>query len=186
MIGRWGQTRFKKWFLGWIRSRKRLQRRLSSQSILTMTERFKKIVIPFTFKWEGTKLDLHPDDPGNYSNGKLVGTKYGIDARSHPYEDIKNLTAERAMEIYWNEYWMKCACDDFDCPMSFIFFNCCVNCGVGRANKILKLTGRNPKKFLDEQDAFYRRLADARPSSKKFLKGWLNRTSDLRKITIGA
>jgi len=150
-----------------------------------MTERFKKIVIPFIWKWEGTKFEDDPDDPGN--NGeKYRGTKYGIDARSHPKTDIKNLTAEKAMEIYWNEYWIKCACDDFDWPMSFIFFNCCVNCGVGRANKILKLTGKNPKKFLDEQEAFYRRLVEARPTSKKYLKGWLNRTEDLRKITIGA
>jgi len=150
-----------------------------------MTERFKKIVIPFIWKWEGTKFEDDPDDPGN--NGeKYRGTKYGIDARSHPKTNIKNLTAEKAMEIYWNEYWIKCACDDFDWPMSFIFFNCCVNCGVGRANKILKLTGKNPKKFLDEQEAFYGRLVEARPTSKKYLKGWLNRTEDLRKITIGA
>jgi len=150
-----------------------------------MTERFKKIVIPFIWKWEGTKFEDDPDDPGN-DGTKYRGTKYGIDARSHPNTNIKNLTAEQAMEIYWNEYWIKCACDEFDWPMSFIFFNCCVNCGVGRANKILKLTGKNPKKFLDEQESFYRRLAEARPTSKKYLKGWINRTSDLRKITIGS
>jgi len=143
-----------------------------------MTERFKKIVMPWIFKWEGTTYENDPDDPGG-------ATKFGIDQRSHPNTDIKNLTAEKAMEIYWNEYWIKCACDDFDWPMSFIFFNCCVNCGVGRANKILKITGKNPKKFLDEQEAFYRRLAEARPTSKKYLKGWLNRTNDLRKITVG-
>jgi lysozyme family protein len=150
-----------------------------------MTERFKKIVIPFIWKWEGTKFEDDPDDHGN-DGTKYRGTKYGIDARSHPNTDIKNLTAEKAMEIYWNEYWIKCACDDFDWPMSFIFFNCCVNCGIGRANKILKLTGKNPKKFLEEQEDFYKRLAEARPTSKKYLKGWLARTEDLRKITIGA
>jgi hypothetical protein len=144
-----------------------------------MTERFKKIIMPWIFKWEGTTYENDKDDPGG-------ATRFGIDQRSHPNTDIKNLTAEKAMEIYWNEYWIKCACDEFDWPMSFIFFNCCVNCGVGRANKILKLTGKNPKKFLDEQEAFYRRLAEARPTSKKYLKGWLNRTSDLRKITIGS
>jgi len=139
-----------------------------------MTERFKKIVIPFIFKWEGTKFENDPDDNGG-------ATKFGIDQHSHPNTDIKNLTAEKAMEIYWNEYWIKCSCDDFDWPFSFIFFNCCVNCGIGRANKILKLMGKNPKKFLDEQEAFYRRLAEARPTSKKYLKGWLARTKDLSK-----
>jgi lysozyme family protein len=143
-----------------------------------MNNRFKNKVIPFIFKWEGTTYENDKDDPGG-------ATRFGIDQRSHPNTDIKNLTAEKAMEIYWNEYWIKCACDDFDWPMSFIFFNCCVNCGIGRANKILKLTGKNPKKFLDEQEDFYRRLAEARPASKKYLKGWLARTEDLRKITVG-
>jgi lysozyme family protein len=138
-----------------------------------MTERFKKIVIPFIFKWEGIKFENDKDDPGG-------ATRFGIDQRSHPNVDIKNLTAEKAMEIYWNEYWIKCACDDFPWPFSFVFFNCCVNCGIGRATKILKISGKNSDKFLDEQEAFYKRLAEARPSSKKFLKGWLNRTKDLR------
>lgn len=135
--------------------------------------------MPWIFKWEGTTYENDLDDAGG-------ATKYGIDKRSHPNVDIKNLTAEKAMDIYWNEYWIKYACDDFDWPMSFIFFNCCVNCGIGRANKILKISSKDPKKFLDEQDAFYRRLAEVRPVSKKFLKGWLNRTSDLRKTTIGS
>lgn len=142
-----------------------------------MRDRFNKIVIPWLFKWEGSKYENDPDDPGG-------ATKYGIDARSHPNVDIKNLTAEEASDIYWNEYWVRYGCDDMNWPFSFVFFNCCVNCGIGRANKILKITGDNPSKFLDEQEDFYKRLANARPSSKKFLKGWLNRTADLRKMVV--
>lgn len=144
-----------------------------------MTERFKKIVIPWLFKWEGTKYENDPSDPGG-------ATRFGIDQRSHPNVDIRHLTEQEAMDIYWNEYWIKCGCDHMDWPMSFIWFNCCVNCGIGRAQKIFKISGKNPKKFLDEQEDFYKRLAEARPSSKKFLKGWLNRTQDLRKTVLGA
>jgi lysozyme family protein len=144
-----------------------------------MTERFKKIVIPWLFKWEGTKYENDPDDPGG-------ATKFGIDQRSHPNVDIQHLTEQEAMDIYWNEYWIKCGCDHMDWPMSFIWFNCCVNCGVGRAQKILKISGKDPRKFLDEQEDFYRRLVQDRPSSQKFLKGWLNRTQDLKKIALGA
>lgn len=148
-----------------------------------MTKLFKDVIIPFLFKWEGTKLCLHKDDAGNYRDGKLVGTKYGIDARSHPNVDIPLLTYDEASEIYWNEYWVKYGCDDMDWPMNLIFFNCCVNCGLSRANKILKLSGDNPSKFINEQEAFYKRLVVHRPQSKVFLNGWLNRTKDLRKVT---
>ena len=149
-----------------------------------MTKRFKDRIIPFLFKWEGTKLDLHPSDPGNYANGRLVGTRYGIDARSHPKEDIANLTAERATDIYWNEYWVKYGCDHLPQNYDWAFFDACVNCGFGRAMKIEKVSGLNVKKFMDERDAFYHRLVEKRPASRVFLKGWLNRTADLRKQVL--
>jgi hypothetical protein len=38
--------------------------------------------------------------------------------------------------------------------------------------------------FLDGQEAFYRRLVERRPRLKKFLKGWLNRTGDLRRRMV--
>lgn len=41
--------------------------------------------------------------------------------------------------------------------------------------------GPDARGFLDEQDAFYRRLAASRVKSRKYLKGWLNRTADLRR-----
>lgn len=39
-----------------------------------------------------------PDDAGGE-------TKYGISKRSYPNEDIKNLTPERAIEIYTRDFW---------------------------------------------------------------------------------
>lgn len=46
-----------------------------------------------------------PDDRGNYANGVLRGTKYGISARCYPKLDIKNLTEEQAKLIYLSDYW---------------------------------------------------------------------------------
>jgi lysozyme family protein len=46
----------------------------------------------------------NPDDKGNYVNGKLVGTKYGIAAKYHPDVDIKNLTKAQAAAIYQKNY----------------------------------------------------------------------------------
>lgn len=137
-----------------------------------MTQRFLDFM-PFIFEWEGG-YDNDPDDPGGE-------TKFGIDRRSHPHEDIKHLTLARAREIYWDEYWVPGRCEDMKPKMGEVVFNCRVNCGPGRVSKILAVA-KTASAFLDEQDAFYRRLVAARPRSQKYLKGWLNRTRALRKF----
>ena len=137
-----------------------------------MTKRF-LAMIPFLWEWEGTKYENDPDDPGG-------ATKYGIDQRSHPDEDIRKLTEARAKEIYWREYWQENKCEKFPYPLGEAFFDVCVNCGRGRADKLLAVS-RNTAEFLDARDDFYRRLAAARPKSAKYLKGWLNRNAALRR-----
>ncbi len=42
----------------------------------------------------------HPKDPGGE-------TKFGITKKFYPNVDIKNLTIEKAAEIYRKEYWGK-------------------------------------------------------------------------------
>lgn len=140
-----------------------------------MTQRFKSKIIPFLWKWEGTVFENDPDDPGG-------ATKYGIDQRSHPNVDIKNLTAEQATEIYWNE-WLRDGCDHLPPPLDWLFFDAAVNCGVGRAQKFLTASGRDPKKFQQERIDFYNRLADQKPKLNKFRKGWIARANDLSKAT---
>lgn len=139
-----------------------------------MTSRFLNM-IPFLWEWEGTRFENDPDDPGG-------ATKFGIDQRSHPNVDIRNLTEDEAKEIYWNEYWQRYGCERYAFPMGEVVFNCCVNAGFGRVQKILAAGGRTAGAFLKQQDAFYRRLAKARPRSAKFLQGWLNRTASLRTL----
>lgn len=145
--------------------------------------RFDKF-IPWILGWE-TEYDSHhqvlverdPSDPGGT-------TKYGIDARSHPHVDIPNLTKDGAIAIYWSE-WQTEGCSKYAYPLGEVIFNCNVNCGTGRTAKILAaIHPATPKGFIDEQAKFYRSLAAERPSSAKYLKGWLNRLNDLSK-TIG-
>jgi len=144
-----------------------------------MTRRFLDF-LPFLFKWEGG-YDNDPEDPGGE-------TKFGIDKRSHPDVDIRHLTKEQATEIYWRAYWVKYGCEWLEQPLGEVFFNACVNCGPARARLLLQGLpipwAAGP--FLDGQEAFYRRLAAARPPLQKFLKGWLNRTADLRRFAIRA
>ena len=138
-----------------------------------MTAFFNNKVIPFLWEWEGTKYEDDPDDPGG-------ATKYGIDKRSHPLVDIESLTAEGATQIYWNE-WIKDGCEHLPSPLDWLFFDGCVNCGIGRAQQFLTASAKNPKKFQQERIDFYNRLADQNPKLSKYRKGWIARVQDLSK-----
>ena len=139
-----------------------------------MTSRFKNVIIPWLFDHEGREYENDKDDPGG-------ATKFGIDQRSHPNVDIKNLTEDKATEIYWNE-WLKDGCDHLPSPLDWLYFDAAVNCGIGRAQSFLNASGRDPKKYQDARRGFYNRLAEQKPTLKKFLKGWLARVDDLSRV----
>jgi len=146
-------------------------------------------------KWEGVVYENDPDDPGG-------ATKFGIDQRSHPKEDIRNLTRERAAAIYWNEYWTKCHADELPAGVGEVLANIAVNAGHGRASKWLQAIvgvtvdgnigpmtlaaakAESPVELanalLARTEQHYHSIAKGRLA--KFLKGWLNRNNDLRKF----
>jgi len=153
-------------------------------------------IIKFTLDAEGG-YDNDPDDPGGE-------TKYGIDKRSHPNVNIKELTVEEAKDIYFTEYWTKYSCWLYAAPLGEVYFDCCVNTGAKQSNKFLqRAVGTAPDgivgpktieaiaskdayktafEVINQRQKFYENLADNRPSLKKFLKGWTNRNNNLRKF----
>jgi len=137
-----------------------------------MTKRF-LAMMPWLMETEGRKYENDPDDPGG-------STKFGIDQRSHPNVNIKALTEQQAISIYWSEYWNNNGCDRMPFPLGEVFFDICVNNGRGRADQLMSIS-KDASELLDNRDAFYRRLADNRPKSRKYLRGWLNRDESLRK-----
>ena len=132
-------------------------------------------------------------------------TKYGIAKRFYPKEDIKNLTVERAKEIYKKDYWCKYRCDQINHDaLAEKFFDTVVNTGPGGAVKFLQkaanslgatLTvdgGIGPKTievvnnldgnkilsaFRELQKQFYMDIVKRDPSQERFLKGWLARAA---------
>ena len=144
-------------------------------------------------KWEGVVYENDPDDPGG-------ATKYGIDQRSHPKENIRSLTKERASEIYWFEYWTKCRAHQMPAKVGEVVANIAVNAGHGRASRWLQaalgvaqdgnigpltlraLNGANADKLasslLVHTESHYRSIARGRLA--KFLPGWLNRNNSLK------
>lgn len=149
-----------------------------------MTAFFRNKVIPFLWEWEGIKYEDDPRDPGNNppptANQSYRGTKFGIDARSHPNVDIKNLTSEQASEIYWNE-WIRMGCDHLPQSMGWVFFDTAQNLGVGRANEFLKQSNGNINKFIDLREEKYRTIGKIHPNMAYAVNGWINRAEALKK-----
>jgi len=138
-----------------------------------MTQRFLDF-IPFVLDHEGGTYENDPDDPGG-------PTKWGIDHRSHPDVDIKNLTKDEAVKIYFESYWEPNQCGYLEEKLGESHMDSCVNCGAKRADRFLAAAGNDACKYNNEREAFYHRLVEARPRSAKYLKGWINRVNDLRK-----
>jgi lysozyme family protein len=179
----------------------------------TEKERFEQFLKEFTFKWEcvfdkqGRVIaENDPDDPGGV-------TKYGIDRSAHQNlsaDDIRNLTEDQAVEIYFTGEWPNSHANQLASPLGEIAFDMTILDGRGRAIRALQsacgLTGtavdggwgpntlkvateaaedsdrlmRAADRMLDWRAARYHNLVEDNPKLGKFLKGWLNRTNALR------
>lgn len=131
-----------------------------------------------------------PDDPGGETN-------MGIAKRFYPNEDIKNMTVERATEIFFKDYWTPMnlyGIEDDNLILQVFDFG--VNVGVRTAVKLLQrivgvtddgkvgpitlaavnsYEGDLHDKFKRRRKLFYMSLAAKKPVLEKFLNGWIRR-----------
>ena len=151
-------------------------------------------IIEIVLKHEGGYVNA-PKDPGGETN-------FGIAKRSHPDEDIKNLTKEDAKRIYYQDYWMKNRVPQLPDELKHIYFDMCVNQGRGRAVKILQQAanakgaglkvdgGLGPKtigamKGVELQRVrayrvkYYADLVTRKPDLEKFYFGWFRRALEV-------
>jgi len=94
--------------------------------------------LTFVLMHEGGYSD-HARDPGGATNfgithrtlskwrGKTVGPR-----------EVRSLDRSEASDIYRQEYWHRCKCDQLPPALAFLMFDAAVNKGVGRAIKILQ------------------------------------------------
>lgn len=154
-----------------------------------MQERFIKIV-EATLKKEGGYVN-DPADRGG-------ATKYGISSKSYPKEDIKNLTKDRAIELYHRDFWQKPKISFIeDDEVAMLVFDIGVNVGSNRSIKFLQralneiynsltvdgIMGNHTLKATNAADKdkllyLYKKHAKQYYESlnqPRFIKGWLNR-----------
>jgi len=125
--------------------------------------------LKFVLKWEGGYSN-DPRDPGGE-------TKYGISKRSYPELDISKLTLKQAKEIYYQNYWLKCGCDELPYPFNIVVFDTAVNMGRHRAMEFLDA-------YNDWRDYLLKRLYTYSKfkQAKLYFRGWANRVLDLYKF----
>lgn len=86
-------------------------------------------------------------DSGNYLDGKLVGTKYGVTGKtlaaslgkpSVTAERVKAMTLAEAEKIYRQSYWTQSGGDVLPKGLDYAVFDMGVNSGPNRAVKVLQ------------------------------------------------
>jgi lysozyme family protein len=80
-------------------------------------------------------------DEGGYVNDPSDAggeTNFGISKRSNPDVDIKNLTAEQATDIYWNQWWLRYGFYKLKGDVAGKVFNLAVLMGASHAVIILQ------------------------------------------------
>lgn len=145
-------------------------------------------------------------DEGGYvwdKNDSGGETNFGISKRSYPNVDIKGLTKDGAIAIYYSDFWCKGPYETLaDSALASKVFNTAVNAGQSRAIKLLQQAanaqGANltvdglagPKtiaainamhgpsvlqSYRDAQAAFYLAIIAKDPTQAKFKNGWIKR-----------
>jgi lysozyme family protein len=147
-------------------------------------------------------------DEGGYVNDPSDAggeTRYGLSKREYPSLDIKNLSRDEALAIYYRDWWQRFRYAELPGPIGAKVFDLAVNMGPGAATRCLQRALRACGKAVAEDGAlgkatvaavrvvsqlalaaalrseaagYYRVIATARRGSREseeFIRGWLNR-----------
>ncbi len=127
---------------------------------------FKKAVDDLIDNWEGTEYTKTAGDAGG-------GTKFGISSTSYPKLDIKNLTRDDAVKIYYYDFWLPAT---RNVPSEFIpkVFNIGVLIGINEA-KILVVGCSTIQMYREVLVKHFEAIVIKHPGDGKFLHGWTRR-----------
>lgn len=140
-----------------------------------MKETFGRAVA-FALEKEGYKTD-DPHDPG-----KL--TIWGLSVVYHPAEVAKmaRMTKEEAFkyasDIYFAKYWTPNRCDSLPFPDDWVVFDIAINPGV----KLVGLLRGDWRDYLFQRIGYYCDRVKERPHKLMYLRGWINRTLELKRM----
>ena len=102
-------------------------------------ENFKK-TLSFLFQVEGG-YNNDPNDHGGPTNMGVTQNTYNSyrKRKNLPYNDVKNITREEAVNLYYEDYWKPSGADEIEDPnLSIAIFDTSVLHGVGGAQTLYK------------------------------------------------
>lgn len=146
-------------------------------------ENFRKSM-EVVFKNEGGFTD-DPDDLGGRTNMGITQFAYNDYCKRYkvPVKDVKFLTKEEAIEVYYNDYWKKSGADKVENQIeALILFDTAVLHGVGRAKQFYKESNGNFEKMIQLRKEYYLKRVKQNHTQKNYLKGWNNRADNLLKL----
>jgi len=153
--------------------------------------------LKFTLIQEGNYSD-DKGDPGGKTMWGITHMEYDAyrQRKGLPTQDVRQLTVEERDDIYRNQYWNACRCDELPSGVDLAVWDCAVNCGVTQAAKFLQRSLSVPADghigiitleaaqksspvllvhdFCERRREFYRMLS----TFSRFGKGWLRRTDE--------
>lgn len=163
--------------------------------------------LDFTLRFEGGYSNVPGDNGGPTEQGVTQRTYDGYRQRHGlPTQDVRKMTGAELRSIYYVGYWTALRCGEMPAPVAIALFDYAVNSGPDRAAKGLQgalgvaVDGQiGPKtldtargvdrhilaeKLISRRQAFLRGIATGH--NAQFLKGWMRRCEDLRKIVKSA
>ena len=118
-----------------------------------------------------------PHDPGGE-------TKYGISKRAYPKLDIKNLTLEDALALYYRDYWYLAKSSGF--PLDVCVLDCAVNEGTKIATQFLQVSSGDYQVYIQQRMEHYNALLHGKflnnPNRLVYQKSWYTRLNNLKKF----
>ena len=157
-------------------------------------------------KHEGGYVNDPLDSGGRTNLG--VTQKVWEEWLGHPVTeaDMKALTPQKIAPMYKLKYWNPSYCAVLPKGLDYVVFDFAVNAGTGRSVKTLQsaigcvadgvigpktmaaINDANPKdliaKFSDARADFYQGIVTRKPDQARFIKGWLNRVEESRKLAL--
>jgi lysozyme family protein len=132
-----------------------------------------------TLKYEGGYVE---DDAGKGPSN------FGINKSANPDIDIKNLTKDKARELYKKRYWDAIGGDALaakDPALATVAFDTAVNMGVSKASQLIAKSKGDPAALLGMRQQHYDNLIKDNPKKfAPFEKGWKDRVADLATSVI--
>lgn len=170
-----------------------------------------KTALAFTLRYEGGYCNV-PGDTGGETNCGVTHAVYDSYRRKKglAVRSVRLISSVEVEDIYKNLYWQPAGCHLLPAKLAMCHFDWAVNHGVSGATKTLqRVVGTDDDGIIGDltklaitravanqgekslcatycvaRENWYRRRVVTAPSQRKFLEGWLNRVTAIKKLTV--